>query len=276
MEGVKNVKKKKKSKAGKIIIWIVLILTIGVFIFAGGKVLSILLEYNEAASQYRDIEDIFDDNKTIEETTEEIDPFDYDVPFEYDYDKLRAQYPDAIGWIYLKDRFSYPIFQEKEGMENFYLYHLPDGTYNVSGSLFVQKEFPEGMKGTYSIVYGHNMNDGSMFGRLHSYHNQSNFEKQSRMHVFIEYDHYVYNVIGTFETGVDSKVYETHNLDTKEVYDDFVDMVVKNREYEIPLTEMTYQKNQIITLSTCTTSLSGYYRYVVVIARDHKVKEKIN
>ena len=59
---------------------------------------------------------------------------------------------------------SYPVMQGKDN--SFYLHRLPDGTANAGGSLFLLAENNGKFKDRNSIIYGHNMADGSMFGSL--------------------------------------------------------------------------------------------------------------
>ncbi len=70
---------------------------------------------------------------------------------------------DVVGWLSLDD-IRYPICQDSSN--SFYLHHLPDGTYNFGGSLFLDKDNPSNFSASNNIIYGHNMSDGSMFGSL--------------------------------------------------------------------------------------------------------------
>ena len=73
---------------------------------------------------------------------------------------------DIIGWFQMDD-ISYPLLQ---GTDNeYYLHHLPDGTYNINGSLFLLAENNRFLSDPSNFIYGHNMSSGRMFGKLKNY-----------------------------------------------------------------------------------------------------------
>ena len=69
----------------------------------------------------------------------------------------------AAAWLRIGD-IRYPVMQA--GDNDWYLHRLPDGTVNPAGSLFLQAENSPAFTDRNSIIYGHNMADGSMFGKL--------------------------------------------------------------------------------------------------------------
>lgn len=88
-----------------------------------------------------------------------------------DFDRLLEQYPMAVGWLACADTaLDYPVMQADDNA--YFLRRLPDGTWNMSGSLFLDYRNPGDFSGALSIIYGHNMNDGSMFSCLENYRQQ--------------------------------------------------------------------------------------------------------
>ncbi|MCL1890697.1 MAG: class B sortase [Coriobacteriia bacterium] len=82
-----------------------------------------------------------------------------------DWDKLHTKNPDVVGWIIIPGtKINYPVVQ---GTNNeFYLYHLFDGTSNSSGAIFADSHGSATLDGKCNYIYGHNMLDGSMFSDL--------------------------------------------------------------------------------------------------------------
>lgn len=88
-----------------------------------------------------------------------------------DMERLVEQYPDAVGWLYCEGTpIDYPVMQAEDN--DYYLRRLPDGTHSTGGSLFLDWRCPGDFSGGLSILYGHNMHDGSMFACLASYMDQ--------------------------------------------------------------------------------------------------------
>jgi len=263
--------KPKKKKTSPILI-VILIVAICVFIFAAYNLLQIGSRYKEAADSYKAVASVLDPNPAYEETAKgENSGVNKDdlVPFIWDFKKIHDMNPDAVGWIYEKDLLDYPIVQTTDN--DHYLHNTFDGTPNASGCLFVDYQMPKGLSGLYSIVYGHNMNDGSMFGCLQKFHQDTDFyKKHPTMHVFIGDKHYIYNVVAAYTADVNGYTY-FDPLNEKDVTD-FVDKARADSIYEMYTGDITDDTN-IIVLSTCTMTSDEEWRFVVILSRDHEVKE---
>lgn len=93
----------------------------------------------------------------------------------HDIAKLQEENPDCIGWISIDGtNIDYPVMQTVDDPE-FYLKHNFDGDYNNHGVPFLDARCSLGSADNL-IVYGHHMNDGSMFSSLHKYAKYSYFE----------------------------------------------------------------------------------------------------
>ena len=99
-------------------------------------------------------------------TTEEKDWWATDVKVEFD--KLKAENPDVIGWIRFdnQDEFgiNYPILYSGDNEK--YLRTDLYGNSHIAGCIFLEGLNKSDFSDYYNIIYGHNMNDGSMFGSL--------------------------------------------------------------------------------------------------------------
>lgn len=86
--------------------------------------------------------------------------------------RFAGEYPDATLWLQLPGTpLDYPVML---GADNqFYLDHLPDGSENALGSLFL--DFRTNEDSVHLIVYGHNGSGGKMFGLLKQYESQDYF-----------------------------------------------------------------------------------------------------
>jgi len=87
---------------------------------------------------------------------------------------LRAQYPDIVGWITVPfTSIDYPIAQTKDN--DYYLRRDLNGENARHGTIFMDcRCAPDGSG--YSIIYGHNMKDGSMFGTLKRFGDRDFFD----------------------------------------------------------------------------------------------------
>ncbi len=111
---------------------------------------------------------------------------------------------DVKGWIRLKgeknsqDEISYPVVQ---GQDNeYYLHYLVNKTWNANGSIFVDYRVKSLKSSKNSIIYGHNMNNGSMFGKLKNFLDEEYYKKHKYFDVYIEEKHYRYYIFSIFKT----------------------------------------------------------------------------
>ena len=134
-----------------------------------------IVEQEEQRDQNSD-----NNNNANEEPTQEIDntnntvyyPNDYwdymSVPFmEVDFDKLLKKNPDTVGWIKVDGtKVNYPVVQADDN--NYYLNHAFNKTDNISGWIFGDYRNDFSNFGRNTIIYGHNMNNKTMFGSIPS------------------------------------------------------------------------------------------------------------
>ncbi len=88
---------------------------------------------------------------------------------------MNSAYPDAVGWLYIPDTaINYPIMQSDDN--DFYLHHAYDGCSLKSGSIFLDYRCENRFMNPINIVYGHNMQNGSMFAGLLSFADSAYFD----------------------------------------------------------------------------------------------------
>lgn len=110
-------------------------------------------------------------------------------PIGIDFEALREINPDAAAWLYSPDTvIDYPVM--RAGDYDRYLRHLPDGTYNENGCLFLDYNNPPDFSGGLNIIYGHNMNSGKMFGSLGNYKEQAYFEEHPYLYLYTPQENY--------------------------------------------------------------------------------------
>ena len=88
---------------------------------------------------------------------------------------LNKAYPNAIGWLYIPNTaISYPIMQADDN--SYYLEHTYDGSSLKAGSIFLDFRCENRFMNPVNIIYGHNMNNGSMLAGVLNYADNSYFD----------------------------------------------------------------------------------------------------
>lgn len=252
-----NKKKKKKKSSGDIISVIVLIIAIIVASVAGFKLYSIMKEYQAGADEYAAIADtvVKERDADIEEVRKLKDVSGREVkhwtsPLDINFDELKAINDDVAGWLYMEGipEISYPMVQGKDN--EFYLHHTYKKESIFAGSIFVEAKNTKDFSDQNTIIYGHNMKDGSMFGNLKNYKKPEVYEKSPYFWIITPEEAYKYKIFSIYTANVGGDTYTLIKGPGKETIKYGNDMRTKSNidtgMYEFKETD------KIVTLSTCT------------------------
>lgn len=256
MAGQKN---KKKRTFGDILLTLILVIAIGVFVFAAYNLYHIYTEYKKGTDEYNRIEQMAvtqrdPDAEEQQEQDREREGVDMqpEPPIEVDFESLRNVNTDVIGWIYvnaLSDIINYPVVQGKDNDE--YLHATYEHHYNFAGTIFIDYENSRDFSDCNTLVYGHNMKNGSMFGSLKKFvSDQSTYEKSKYFWILTPDKNYRYEIIAAYTTGVSSKTYTLFKGPGTE-FEEYLDWIVNSSEIKTTPGELTLN-DRIVTLSTCT------------------------
>lgn len=253
---------------------LVLLLSAGVFLFAGFQLKDYLQEEqsSEAARSA-----LADQAVTVltpatapreteapaesvpEETAEAtLLPISYEIPIRVDFDVLRETGPDIVGWLYCADTLiNDPVVQGPDN--DYYLYRLPDGTNNANGSLFVDFRNLPDFTDRNTIIYGHHMQSGKMFGTLVKYKNQSYYDEHPVLWLLTPELAYRIDLIAGIVTPSDSDSYEV--FDSDEELKAHLEMAMENSTFvsNVGIEDV----DRIVTLSTCSYEYATA-RYVLI------------
>lgn len=252
---------KKPKKKGDIILTLALIVAVAVFCFAAYNLFHIYTEYKKGTDEYNHIEQMAVTERDPE-STEEASNTEQGLqpPFDVDFAALQGVNPDVVGWIYIEalDGISYPVVQGEDNEE--YLHTTYENNYNFAGTIFIDYENSRDFSDCNTLVYGHNMKNGSMFGQLKKFsEDQTTYEKSKYFWIFTPEKDYRYEIISAYTTGVNSDTYTLFKGPGDE-FQEYLDTIKGYSEIETDDTELTI-KDRIVTLSTCTGNDAT--RYVV-------------
>lgn len=261
--------KKKSGDIYKIICIILLIILIGIVAVWGYR---IIVE-NRANSKYEEIQNtvnsaakqaeteaVIIETETEEETeteTEEVQNA-FDIPEKnLDWASLYAENKDIYAWIYIPGtQVDYPVLQSASD-DSYYLNHNIDGSYGKPGCIYTEKINSKDFTNYNTVLYGHNMKNGEMFGCLHDYEDKTFFDENPYVYVYTEEKTYVYEIFAAY-TSTNAHILNTNDFSTQEGFADYLDNVVYNKALTGNFRNDTRvtSDNRIITLSTCTSNSS--------------------
>ena len=176
-----------------------------------------------------------------------IDPYAQALA-DMDFVALREQNTDVLGWIVIPNtKVSYPLVQGEDN--DYYLNHTWRKTRSVVGAIFVEQQSSADLTDFNTIIYGHRMNNRSMFGRLLDYKKQSYWQDHPRFYITDDSGTHTYEIFAAYEPAVGSTPYCIRfSNDTEK--QTFINYGLEHSVIETGVVpEVT---DRIVTLSTCT------------------------
>ncbi len=170
---------------------------------------------------------------------------------------------DIYAWIYVPDtKIDYPVLQHPTD-NTYYLNYNIDGSKGYPGCIYTENYNAKDFSDFNTVLYGHNMKNGSMFANLHKFEDAEFFEEHPYVYIYTEDRLLVYQIFASYEfsnthlmLGYDMKS-EAGISNYLEEVEDVRDMGRNIREELFP-----DSGKRIITLSTCIKS-KPQSRYLV-------------
>ena len=253
-------RRRRKRKQSRALYYVILVILLGVLVFSAVKIISYFKQQADASNAQDEInqnyvtpgstdtDDDTNDDKT-DTKTKEPDPDTIDV----DFDKLCADYPDVVGYIYSANTLVQQPIQYGKGNE-YYLTHDLKGNTNNNGSIFIEQLNSGNFTDDNTIIYGHNMKTGMMFANLTLYKDKGYYNSHPYLYIYTPSQNYRVDLYAGFVCEYDDEVYTTSLTQ-----DQLKAMAAKS----------TFASNigtptgKTVTLSTCSYEFNNA-RYVVV------------
>lgn len=200
-------------------------------------------------------------NKNIKEEIQDsikIETIDEKEKYIIDFKKLKEQNEDTIAYLKVNNTaVEYVVVKTTDN--EYYLNHNFNKDYNVAGWIFADYKNNFDNKDKNIIIYGHNMQDGSMFASLKEILTstwQNNENKQITL--VTEKETITYEIFSSYIIEAED-YYITTFFEDNETYSNFLN-TIKQRSYYNYNIEVN-ENDKILTLSTCTGA--GKNRIVV-------------
>lgn len=185
---------------------------------------------------------------------------------EVDLDSLREVNKDVLGWIVIPDTvLSYPLVQYEDNQ--YYLNHTWQDKRSSVGAIFMECKCAPDFSDFNTIIYGHRMNNESMFGVLHNYKEEDFWRDHPTVYVVTDGGVQVYDIYAALEVGIREIIY---HLDVKErdQKQEFIDFGLEHSVISTGIVPAA--EGQMLTLSTCTDQGHATRWVVQAVLREAK------
>lgn len=233
---------KKVKKSYKILIFILLVIIVASVIY----IVKYFLDKEEVKEESNLLNTITVDKADITpEKTERM----------LQIEELKKKNSDIIGWIEIEGtNINYPVLQGEDN--DFYMNRNYDKQESVYGALFLDAAYDWNIESNNFLIYGHNMQDGSMFNNLLNYADEKYYEEHPIIRFTTTEEDAEYEIISAFRSRVyyksETNVFRYYyfiNPETEEEYNEFVENAKEASLYDTGKT--AEYGDQLITLSTC-------------------------
>ena len=215
----------------------------------------------ETAAQTEPVQDEIPETEPAPPETEPPMPDDPVIEelMAMDLEALREVNEDVIGWIQIPDTaVTYPLLQWTDN--DFYLHHTWQQHKNGAGSIFMDYQSAPDFSDFNTIIYGHNMRNGTMFSSLRSYAVPGYWEKHPYFYIRSDAGVARYDIFAIQSVSTDSIIYGL-GIDTTQRKQQFLRFAADYSLVDTGLMPTT--ADSIVTLSTCTGN-GHAHRWVVI------------
>lgn len=176
----------------------------------------------------------------------------YDT-LEIDFQGLQEVNPEVKAWIFFEnEEISYPVLYSGDNEK--YLKKGYNGKNTAAGSIFIDGRNTPDFSDAYTLIYGHNMQNLSMFGRLKYYmRNKEYYPDHMYFQIFTPDRVYRYRIFAYEEVSAnDEQIYAIYR-NNDDTFQGLVYKICRSSQIE-PNLDDAYEKTRITALSTCTTA----------------------
>ena len=241
----------------KIIQNLIIIISLCAFAFFAYKIYNYIKEEKEQENLINNLIETAITNTTQDNQENNVET-KAKLPMEVDFDVLKHKSEDIVAWLYSEGTpINYPIVQTNNN--DYYLRRLLDGTYNQSGTIFVDYRNNSSFEDYNTIIYGHNMKNDTMFGTLINYENQEYYNEHREMYLFTENKNFRIELFAGYITTSESDIYNfpKNSSTNEELIKNAISKTTFKSEIEVK------NEDKIITLSTCSYDFEDA-RYVLL------------
>lgn len=276
--------------------WVIIVILIGVFLYSAWSLGGYIVDSIRNSATYGDLQEILEQNRPTrpmpQDPTEPVGPTSPDetapvqetTPSELvtvtdpesglqiqmlpEFAQLYVLNTDLVGWIEIPDsNVSYPVVQHPESVD-YYLRRDFYGEYATHGCIYVEESANVFTPSDNLTIYGHRMQDGSMFYDLLKYKEKDYYDE----HRYILFDtlteRHTYEIVTIFQTTATlNEGFSYHHFidaDNEADFDDFVDTCQSLAFYDTGVDAVYGDK--LISLSTCDYDITNG-RLVVLAKR---------
>ncbi len=190
-----------------------------------------------------------------------------------DFEGLMKMNPDVYSWIYIPDtNVNLPVAQSPDD-DNYYLEHDVYKDYSFPGTIFSQSMNKKDYSDRVTVLYGHNMLDGSMFATLHNFGDEDFFNSHPYFYIYTQDRMLTYEIISAHEYD-DRHIMNSYDFTKDDVFSEWIKSAKNPHYFYSNVREEVNPdlNSKLVILSTCLNANEGRFLVQGVLIKDEKTK----
>jgi len=168
------------------------------------------------------------------------------------FKQLQEMNNDIVGWVSIENTgIDYPVAQTNNN--DYYLNHNIEQQSSARGAIFMDYRNANVSSNQHTVIYGHHMKDGSMFGELSKYKEAAYYQDHDTITYESAEGISKWKVFSVYIYSPEDQFFEYEFAD-QEQYSDYLEKIKKKSRYDTGLE--VNADDQLLTLVTCTYEIS--------------------
>lgn len=227
-----------------------------------------LIYYKGAQSSKEDVYQKVQKTAVDEEKKQEKGP-EYVSPI--DFEELQKLNADIYAWIEIPGTaINYPVVQSPDD-DGYYLNHTIEGQEGYPGAIYTERQNAKDFSDYNTVIYGHNMKDGSMFMGLHAYEDPQYLTEYNTVNIYTPEHQYTYRIFAAVIYN-NSHILNSYDFGNEEQRQLYLDSIYASRTMQSSIDDSVEVDTQskLLTLSTCIGGQPNQRFLVEAVLTDEK------
>ena len=244
-------RKKSSGKTGLLVAIIAIVIVVagaglGFYLYSSSQ------EKKSATAEKAKKADPEETQESYEKLKEQV-AVDADDPMfrKIDFAAAQAANPDVYAWIWIPGtNIDYPILQSETEDDAYYLNHTIEKKEGLPGTIYTEKYNGKEFSSPVTVVYGHNMKNGSMFADLHKFEDKAFFDANPYVYIYTPDRTLKYHIFSA--TPFDDRyLLGSYNFSSQVDFEKYLDELRSSINGNVNMGVNVLQQTGILTLSTC-------------------------
>ena len=173
-----------------------------------------------------------------------------------DFEGLQQINPEIYAWVEVPDtNINYPVLQHEGEDQGYYLKKDIYGEYSQAGSIYTEDYNNKDFLDYHTVLYGHNMKNGSMFHNIRYFAEREYFDEHQELYIYMPGKILKYEIIACYEYD-DRHLLGTFDFDDEEAYGAYLEEIMNPRSMYAMIRENweVSTDDKLLTLSTCVAN----------------------